>query len=176
MNVPLFVPTEQESIVLRQLTIDDAPAYFAAVDANRDHLSQFGDETAAKYPDLQSVVNSITDPSNPDKIRMGIWDGDTFVGSANLTPDVEGQATELGYWLDERHTGKGYATLATTVLSKYALPRFHRVYAEVVEGNEASVRVLERSGYQQTAIEAGRLVFELANMNDMGKNITRQHR
>lgn len=164
MNAPLTLPTEQDPVVLRQLTVEDAPAYFAAVDANRDHLSQFGDETAAKYPDLKSVVNSIANPSNPDKIRMGIWDGDTFVGSANLTPDEDGQATELGYWLDARHTGKGYATLATTALSKYALPRFHRVYAEVVEGNEASSRVLMRSGFEQTAREAGRLIFEATSL------------
>ncbi len=161
VNTPLELQTEQVPVILRQLTVEDASAYFAAVDANRDHLSQFGDETATKYPDLQSVVNSITNPSNPDKIRMGIWDGDTFVGSANLTPDEDGQATELGYWLDSRHTGKGYATLATAALSKYAASRFHRVYAEVVEGNEASSRVLMRSGFEQTAKEAGRLIFEL---------------
>ncbi len=164
MNTPLALQTEQEPVVLRQLTVEDASAYFAAVDANRDHLSQFGDKTATKYPDLQSVVSSIANPSNPNKIRMGIWDGSTFVGSANLTPDEDGQATELGYWLDARHTGKGYATLATTALSKYAASRFHRVYAEVVEGNEASSRVLVRSGFEQTAKEAGRLIFEAKSL------------
>lgn len=169
---PLTLPTEREGLTLRQLAVEDASAYFEAVNANREHLSQFGDETATKYPDLQAVEKSILEPKNPDKIRMVIWDNDTFVGSINLTPDEDGRAAEVGYWLDGRHTGQGYATLATSALSKYASSRFPRLYAEVVDGNEASARVLERSGYKQTAREAGRLVFELANIGGMGRKIS----
>jgi RimJ/RimL family protein N-acetyltransferase/mannose-6-phosphate isomerase-like protein (cupin superfamily) len=170
VNTPLTLRTEQDPVVPRQLTVEDAPAYFAAVDANRDHLSQFGDETAAKYPDIQSVVNSIATPSNPDKIRMGIWDGDTFVGSANLTPDEDGHATEIGYWLDARHQGHGYATVAARALAIYGQKQFGKVYAHVSTEpmeigdrvNDKSVSVLERVGFKRTAREAGRLVYELA--------------
>ena len=161
MNNPYIVlSTERSSVSLRQLTVEDASVYFTAMASSRDHLSKFDDKTAAKYPNLQSVVNSIINPSNPGKIRMGIWDGDSFVGSANLTPAKDGQSAELGYWLDSRHTGKGYASLAAKALTKYGLLRFHRVYAEIAEGNEASRRVLIRSGFKQTASESGRLVFE----------------
>jgi RimJ/RimL family protein N-acetyltransferase len=159
MSAPLLLPTEREPIVLRQLVTEDAPAYFEAVDANREHLSKFGDETATKYPDIKAVEDSLTSPSNPNKLRMGIWDGDTFVGTVNATPDDEG--AEIGYWLDARQTGKGYATLATKALSNYVAQRYSRVYAEVVEGNEASARVLERAGFRRTATEAGKLIFEL---------------
>jgi RimJ/RimL family protein N-acetyltransferase/mannose-6-phosphate isomerase-like protein (cupin superfamily) len=161
MTIPLELPTEQETVRLRQLTIADAPAYFAAVDSNRDHLSQFGEDTNSKYPDLASVVASIANPTDPNRLRLGIWDKDTFVGSANLTPDEYG--AEIGYWLDSRHTHKGYATLATRALAHYAAGRYPHVHAEVTEGNEASVRVLERAGFRQMAAEAGRLVFELIN-------------
>lgn len=172
----LVLPTLNETVVLRQLTTEDAPAYFAAVDANREHLSQFGDETAAKYPTLESVVNSLEHPSNPDKVRMGIWDGETFVGSVNLTPDEDGQTSELGYWLDARHMGHAYATLATQALSKYAKTRYLKVYAEVVEGNDKSAKVLERSGFKATAREAGRLTFELVGHapERLGSNLDAQ--
>jgi RimJ/RimL family protein N-acetyltransferase/GNAT superfamily N-acetyltransferase len=161
MSASLVIPTERQNLTLRQLSIEDAPAYFEAVDANRKHLSQFEDETASKYPDLPSVEQSILEPSNPHKIRFGIWDDDAFVGSINLTPNDNGKTAEVGCWLDGRHTGNGYATLATTALSGYASPKFQKLYAEIVDGNEASVRVLERAGYHQTAKKAGRLVFEL---------------
>ncbi len=157
--MPITIKTENPGIELWQLVANEAPYYLEAVEANRDHLSQFGDETATKYPDLASVTDSILDPANPDKLRMGIWDGTTFVGSINLTPD--GDEAEIGYWLDGRYTGFGYATLATKAMSNYARARYSRVYAEVVEGNEASAHVLERSGFRQTAKEAGRLIFEL---------------
>jgi len=161
MNPVLELPTEQETVVLRQLTPEDASAYFEAVDANRDHLRQFGDNTAEKYPTLESVEESIANPSNPDKLRMGIWDDETFVGSINLTPSDDGSDAELGYWLDGRHTGKGYATVAAKALAGYAKNKFPKVHAEVVDGNEASSRVLERAGFKQTAREAGKLIFEL---------------
>jgi len=169
MNQILVLPTEQEAVVLRQLTIEDAPAYFNAVDANREHLSQFGDTTAQKYPTLESVQESILNPTNPDKLRLGIWDEDTFVGSINLTPEEDGSEAEIGYWLDARHTGKGYATVATRALANYAKNKFPKVRAEVAEGNEASVRVLERVGFEQTAQRAGKLVFELVRNNNPEK-------
>ena len=137
----------------------DAPAYFEAVDANRVHLSQFGDTTADKYTDLQSVVDSLEQPTDPDKLLMGIWDGENFVGAISLTPIEDG--AEIGYWLDGHHTGHGYATLAVKALGSYAAKRYPQVYANVIEGNETSSRVLQRAGFRQVAQKAGRLVFEL---------------
>lgn len=158
MNEVLVIPTEQVGIVLRQLATEaDDIAYFEAVDANREHLSQFGDRTAEKYQTLEDVTNARL--SAGDKVRMGIWDGDTFVGTVNATPDDEG--VEIGYWLDSRHTGHGYATLAAKALGGHVAQRYPKVHADVIEVNVASVRVLERAGYRQTAKEAGRLIFEL---------------
>lgn len=171
----LIIPTEREGITLRQLTIEDAPAYFEAVDANREHLSQFGDETSANYPTLASVEASIEHPRNPDKIRMGIWDGDQFVGTANLTPAIDGDSTELGYWTDGRQLRKGYATLAAKALATYGFERFGRVFAVVSteqdeEGkeytNSKSVGVLEKAGFAQIAKESGKLIFELYGQQD----------
>src|SRR5690606_9082612 len=95
-------------------------AYFASVDASRAHLSQFGDNTAAKYPTLESVRNSIVRPDNPYKISFGIWSDCVFAGSAKLTVAEKGRVGEVGYWLDQRRTGNGYATLATRALARYA--------------------------------------------------------
>jgi RimJ/RimL family protein N-acetyltransferase len=157
----LSISTERQSTFLRQLSSEaDDLAYFNAIDANRAHLSQFGDETAAKYPTLEAVIEARLHPSNPGKLRFGIWNKDTFVGSINLTPD-EYNGAEIGYWLDERHTGNGYATLAARALGKYGRKRYSMVYANVTEGNVASEAVLERAGYQMLAREAGKAVFAL---------------
>lgn len=157
VEIPI-IPTERTSVTLRQLSneADDA-AYFAAIDANRAHLSQFDDNTANKYRTLEDVTTARLNAGS--KIRMGIWDGDTFVGTVNATPNKNG--TEIGYWLDSRHTGHGYATLAAKALGHYVAGASGSVYAEVADGNEASVRVLERAGYTQVAENAGRLIFAL---------------
>ncbi len=160
---PLVIPTEQNEVSLRQLTLEDAVVYFNAVDANREHLSQFEDDTSKKYPTLEEVEKSITSPTN--KLRMGIWDEDKFVGSINLTPSSDGKVAEIGYWLDERQTGKGYATVATAALTNYAKQRFTKVHAEVVEGNDASARVLKRTGFHQVGRKGTHLLFDLISQS-----------
>ena len=159
MSENLLLPTDQDGVVLRQLATEtDDIAYFEAINANRKHLCQFGDNIAEEYQTLEAVRNARLNAG--EKIRMGIWDGETFVGTVNATPDEEN--AEIGYWLDSRHTGRGYATLAARALGGYMAQNSKRVYAEVVEDNDASVRVLERAGYKSTAKEAGRLIFELS--------------
>lgn len=160
MDKPLQIDSLNEQVVLRQLATEaDDQAYFAAVDASREHLSQFGDETARRYPTVASVTKARLNPENPDELRMGIWHEETFVGSARLTPDEAGTA-EIGCWLDVRHTGKGYATLATNALALYAVTRYQRVCARIAEENEAADKLLERVNFALVAREAGSLVFE----------------
>jgi len=159
MNDYLIVPTEREQLVLKQLTVEDAPSYFGAVDASREHLSQFGDETATKYPNLESVEESLKNPPDPSKLRFGIWDNDIFVGSINLKPDTEG--TEIGYWLDSRHVGHGYATFALKTIAHYATQRFGKPHAWVTKGNDKSVAVMKRAGFVHTNTHDNKLIFEL---------------
>jgi len=140
----IIYPTERDSVELRQLVPADAQAYFEAVDASRDHLSKYGDRTAAKYPDLASVVESIERPHVANKLRLGIWDQETFVGSINLKPIAD--KAELGYWLDERYLGHGYATVAVRALVARA-PRYIDVFAAIRTENEASKRVVSRAGF-----------------------------
>lgn len=140
----LNLPTERGGVTLKQLaTPEDDRAYWNAVEANRDHLNQLGDATSQKYQQLEDVTDARLNAGS--KLRMGIWDEDTFVGSINATP--KNDEVEIGYWLDSRYTGKGYATLAVQAFTAYLRPQFRRVFAEVHVDNLASAKVLERSGY-----------------------------
>lgn len=150
IHLPFKLDTERNGVKLRQLTIENAPAYFAAIDASREHLGDIAD----KYPTLESVEASILKPDNRKKLRMGIWDGDIFVGTATLTH--EAQTAEIGYWLDANNTGQGYATLAVRALADYANNMsFNRTLAKVRAENEAGIRVLDRAGFRRTAKKAG---------------------
>ena len=66
---------------------------------------------------------------------------------------------DLGYYLASSFWGRGYATEAARVLLEFAYGSLgvHRVEAEVVPGNDASVRVLERAGFKYEALLAERL-------------------
>src|SRR5262249_33241135 len=57
---------------------------------------------------------------------------------------------EIGYWLGEEYWGRGIVTEVVQAVTDYAFDAFrlHRIYAEVFEWNPASMRVLEKCGYQ----------------------------
>src|SRR5205085_1508422 len=123
------------------------------------HLSQFGDPTYAKYPDLSSVERSILEPRNPDRLRFGIWDGGLLVGSLNLTPrekpvryDPRGEGSGsavIGYWLGAEFQRHGYMREALTVLTDYSEKElgYRRTYAAAHSENRPSNNVLDYSGY-----------------------------
>lgn len=78
------------------------------------------------------------------------------VGSIGLKPqtDVYRLSLELGFWLGEPFWGRGIMTRAVGEVVDYAfqLPDINRVYAQVFEHNPASMRVLEKNGFQLEGI------------------------
>ena len=87
---------------------------------------------------------------------FGIFDKDPFVGVCSIIPkqDVYRINAEIGYWVGEPHWGKGYATDAIKQLVRFAFDELHllRLYACVFEHNKASMRVLEKAGFEQEAV------------------------
>ncbi|AOO80918.1 GNAT family N-acetyltransferase [Bosea vaviloviae] len=60
------------------------------------------------------------------------------------------QACTLGYWMGQRHAGKGYMTEAVRGALRFAFQdlALHRVEAACLPNNEPSKRLLERVGFQ----------------------------
>ena len=67
--------------------------------------------------------------------------------------DVERRSAELGYFLGRRHRGGGITSAAVRALTEHAFAHFDlcRVYAMMHEHNLASVRVVEKAGYELEA-------------------------
>jgi len=57
---------------------------------------------------------------------------------------------EIGYWLGEAYWGRGIATEAVGEITAYGFEHFDliRIYAVIMEWNLASIRVIEKAGYQ----------------------------
>ena len=64
----------------------------------------------------------------------------------------ESGSVEIGYGIAEEHQGRGYATEAVTAAVSWALEQnaVSCVTAEVDKDNIASIRVLEKSGFELT--------------------------
>jgi RimJ/RimL family protein N-acetyltransferase len=79
-----------------------------------------------------------------------------FVGSVGITPQSgwRDHIAEIGYWVAEDYWGKGIATAALRQMTTYGFTsrNFRKLYAPVLAPNIASMRVLEKCGYQREAV------------------------
>lgn len=68
--------------------------------------------------------------------------------------DVERFSAETGYWISEDYWNKGIATAALKEAIEHYFQHTDviRLYASVYESNIASMRVLEKVGFQKTGI------------------------
>jgi ribosomal-protein-alanine N-acetyltransferase len=64
------------------------------------------------------------------------------------------QCGQIGYWIGERHAGKGYMPDALAVVARHAFRtmRLHRLEAACIPDNERSIRVLEKAGFQREGL------------------------
>lgn len=83
------------------------------------------------------------------------WNGE-LVGGAGLEPmgDVHAGTAGVGYWLGEGYWGRGLATRAVRLLTRYAFDEllFIRLQALVFVANAPSMRVLEKAGYVREGV------------------------
>lgn len=79
--------------------------------------------------------------------------GDTGVNEVDGKPDE----VEIGFTIRESYSGKGYATELVGAMTEYILSTLgiKALYGRVLHGNIASVRVLEKNGYQYVTEEYG---------------------
>lgn len=80
-----------------------------------------------------------------------------YMGGIGLMPkrDVEARTFETGYWIGKEFWGDGYMTEALQAFTVWAFQTFAelaRIEASVFEGNDASVRVLKRAGFQAEGV------------------------
>jgi RimJ/RimL family protein N-acetyltransferase len=68
--------------------------------------------------------------------------------------DIARLSAEMGYWLGEPLWGRGLTTRAVTAASEWAFDNYKvvRIFATAFSRNVASVRVLEKSGFEREGI------------------------
>ncbi|WP_452598398.1 GNAT family N-acetyltransferase [Pontimicrobium sp. MEBiC01747] len=88
---------------------------------------------------------------NPNIKMETLWVKDTIVGSV-IHFDIMGE-TNISYWIDKKHWGKGYATIG---LKQFiTLTNKRPLFARVAFDNYASQKVLEKSGFKSIGKEKG---------------------
>jgi len=143
---PSELGTEVEGLVLRPLGVNDVDAYFAAVDASRDHLARGGYEWA-RSASREQLAAYLSDPQDSNT-RFGVWRHDLLIGRIDFMP-VAPPRYSIGYWLAAHAVGRGSATAACRAALDYARSVLGAtdVFAGINHGNTKSVAVVRRLGF-----------------------------
>lgn len=143
---------EKNKIDISILSEDNAPELFFLIDKNREHLSQFGEKTSEKYPDIKSVKRSIK--SCPLEVtRFVIKNNGMIIGFIKIT-QKNIRLAEIGYYLGKEFTGKGYMKEAVKQAEEYAKNTLEikELYGVVKKDNSASIKVLRSCGFNNEII------------------------
>jgi RimJ/RimL family protein N-acetyltransferase len=141
-----------ERLALRELRDTDAPAIASGAGDRR--VARFLIAVPSPYPVAlarrwiaarrewwelgRGITLAITRRDEPDRL----------LGTVSLRRHPRDRRAELGYWLAVPAWGQGLATEAVRALVDYGFRELGlaRIHAQVIDGNAASTRVLEKLG------------------------------
>ena len=137
--------------MIRSWEMDDAPAIVKYAN-NKRIWRNLRDAFPHPYTlsDAQDFLNKVT-AHDPECVFAIVTKTEAIGGIGMVIgEDIHRFSAELGYWLAEPFWNQGIMTLAVKRMVEYAFTNLnlHRIYAEPYEGNDASVRVLEKAGFQ----------------------------
>jgi len=146
---------ETERLLLQRHTVADAPALKAVIDANLEHLQAWM-AWAMDEPSPLGVIEERVERFAANFNHSDSW-GYTIrranhapiIGGCGLHAEIGPNALEIGYWLDARETGHGYATEATAALivAAFATGVVDRIEIRCDPNNIASAAVPRRLGF-----------------------------
>ena len=150
---------EGERVALRMPQMSDFPEWAALRDQSRDFLKQW--EPIWPVDDLtrsafrRRLKRYAEDQRSDQAYSFFIFRkaDNVLVGGITLANVRRGvaQAGSIGYWIGEPFAREGMMTdaLATLIPFSFATLRLHRLEAACIPTNTASIRLLEKSGFER---------------------------
>ncbi|HEV7473902.1 MAG TPA: GNAT family N-acetyltransferase [Pyrinomonadaceae bacterium] len=141
-------------LTLRWITADDVDDFYA-IYSNPEVMRYWSTPPLPNREAAGKIIDEIHQGfGRHELLKWGIAlrSDDTLIGSVTLFhPDFTHRRTELGYALGRPYWGQGYIqeTLRTVLDYAFDVLNFHRIEADVDPRNTASVKTLERLGFQR---------------------------
>jgi RimJ/RimL family protein N-acetyltransferase len=139
----LLVRSDQMTVTLREVTKEDLPTFFEhQLDAEATRMAAFPSRDRDAF--MAHWARIMSKETNETGILNTILADETVAGNV-VYWEAAGEPN-IAYWLGKTHWGKGIATaaLAQFLTKIEARP----VYAHVAKHNFASIRVLQKCGFQ----------------------------
>lgn len=152
---------ETEHLKIRKFELNDAP-YLYKNHLDEDVKKWIPNESYADIEEAREAIDFYIDCVNnkhlPYVLAVELKSTGELIGDTGAN-EVEGNPSEveIGYTICKKHSGNGYASELLAAMTKYIAEAFkiNIIYGRVMHGNNASVRVLEKNGYEFVREEFG---------------------
>ncbi|MBW8686062.1 GNAT family N-acetyltransferase [Chitinophaga rhizophila] len=147
-----------ESVVLRQLQPEHAPALYQQLDTSRKSLRRFlpwVDYNTAPEHTLRFIEMMLRKAEEQDAIAFGVWYQEQLCGVIDLHGwDHLLEKAEIGYWLGDNFRGKGIAVAACKVLISFAFEslKLNKLEIRFALQNNQSAQIPIRLGFSKEGI------------------------
>lgn len=154
LHGPHLPTIETPRLRLRWLTSDDVPALFA-IFSDAEVTAYWSSPPLEQIDEAAKLLAQIHEGFAAKSLfqwGIALREDDAVIGTCTLFALNEAhKRAELGYALGRAHWRKGYAVEATGALARFAFDTLalHRLEADVDPRNDASIRCLERLGFQR---------------------------
>jgi ribosomal-protein-serine acetyltransferase len=146
-----------DSVLLRALEEGDAAELYALVEANRSYLAPWmpwaTDQTQAGT--LSFIRTAVSQLDSNDGFQAALLVDGAIAGTLGYhAVDWQHRQTSIGYWIAERHQGRGLATQAAMALVDHAFDVWdlRRVEIRAAVENARSRAVCERLGFDEEGV------------------------
>jgi RimJ/RimL family protein N-acetyltransferase len=154
----LDIPTEfsSERLIFRPYRLDDGSMYFEMLCANWEHLYEFMPQNLVDVKSAQDVEEVFRWHQAEWNARhlfiFGVWEKETgfYVGESYLAnADWNVPHIEIGYFIVQASTRRGFATEAARATARFAFDHLGvvRVELQCTADNVGSIKVAEKCGF-----------------------------
>jgi ribosomal-protein-serine acetyltransferase len=165
LNRPINLLVEDE-LILKEIHLRDADAVFRIIDTEREVLKEWLPfvEYTRHAGDTMSFIRSLSEgPIEHRDLTFTIQYQGNIIGLMGLKgTDWTNHKTEIGYWLSEKHQGKGIVTKSCKRLIHFAFEALgiNRIQIKAATLNHKSQQIPKRLGFTFEGIErAGELLL-----------------
>jgi RimJ/RimL family protein N-acetyltransferase len=164
-----------ERLVARCWSPEDAERLRAALDASDAHLRPWipfmRDEPRSLEETTRWLRRHRAQFDLDEEYRYGVFsrDEEQLLGEAMLLGRSGPGSLEIGYWIDVRHVGHGYATEAAAVMTRvgFEIQNVARVEIHCAPENEGSAAIPRRLGFTHESTLKERLENNDGGFDDL---------